>query len=233
MTAMSDDVGKASDPVYEALLRDLMRGEWADDVRLKASDLADRYDATSGAVREALLRLAAEGFVRNPPHRGFRTISSDPHSLWERANLRIALETEGARQSIEKGDLAWEANLSAAHHRLTHMETRLRDDRDRTPDSLALWSMADLGFHEALISACGSDLLMAEQRRAFMAFRLHLNSLEDDWGFRGADLVNEHGAILDAALNRDAAACEAAIRAHFDFYPETLKTRGLRVVVNG
>ena len=222
---MSDDHHTASDIVYEALLADLRSRVWSADSRLKTTDLAQRYGAASGAVREALIRLSAEGFVVNFPQRGFRTIAGSEQSIWEQANFRVAIEVEAARLSIERGDLAWEANLSAAHHRLSHLEARLPKLGAYDDETLKLWSDADLAFHEALIAACGSSVLITQQRYAFIRFRLHLTSIAEHWGFRGAALVQEHAAILDAALNRDADACAAAIRAHFDYYPNTINAR--------
>lgn len=219
---MAEEHATASDIAYRSLLGDLTEGAWPVDARLKSNELATRYGQATGAMREALIRLAAEGFVRNFPQRGFRTIASTPETVAEHAALRVAIEIEATRLALVRGDLAWEANLTAAHHRLAHLETRLRARRERGSDELRMWTDADQAFHRALISACGNEVLIEAQAQAFLRFRLHLASVASDFGFRGVDLVREHEAILEAALDRDAEACASAIRDHFGHYPRAL-----------
>lgn len=219
---MTEEYGTAPDLVYDAIIRDLAHRAWPADARLKPSELAARYGAAASSVREAMIRIAAEGFIRNFPQRGFRTIKGTPRSVSELAGLRVAIDTEATRLSIANGGLEWEANLAAAHHRLSHLETRLRRRDAPSDDELRMWTEADHYFHFALISACGSEVLIMAQRDAFNRFRIHLASVDADCGFRGAALIREHEAILEAALDRDAMACDAAIRAHFEHYPSAM-----------
>lgn len=219
---MAEEHATASDIVYRSLLADLTEGAWPVDARLKSSELADRYGQAPGAVREALIRLGAEGFVKTFPQRGFRTIASTPETVADHAALRVAIEIEATRLALARGDLAWEANLTAAHHRLAHLESRLRSRGERGTEELRMWTSADQAFHKALISACGNEVLIEAQAQAFLRFRLHLASVAADFGFRGVDLVREHEAILEAALDRDAEACASAIRDHFGHYPRAL-----------
>ncbi|MEM7670412.1 MAG: GntR family transcriptional regulator, partial [Pseudomonadota bacterium] len=110
---MMDEPSTAADLAYDAILRDLLERAWPVDARLKSTELAGRYGQASGAVREALIRLAAQGFVWSYPQLGFRTIKGTTRSVSEHAGLRVAVEVEAARLSILYGDLAWEADLTA------------------------------------------------------------------------------------------------------------------------
>lgn len=217
-----DETSTASDLAYETILRDLVEKAWPVDARLKPAELTERYQMAPGVLREALIRLSAKGFVLNYPQRGFRTIKGTTRSVSEHAQLRVLIEIEAARLAIERGDLEWEANLAASHHRLSHLETRLGRMENPSLDELRIWTEAELGFHGALIAACDSSVLLQAQRDAFIRFRLHLVSVYSGWGFRGAESVREHEAILTAALSRDAEACAAAIRTHFEHFPNEL-----------
>lgn len=219
---MSSEHSTAYDHVHAALLEDLRRGTWPADSRLKVAELASRYGTAPGVVREALIRLSAECYIAAYPQRGFRTIAGSVQSVWEHATLRSAIEIEGTRLAIARGGLSWEADLAAAHHRLSHLESRLRRMAQPDAETLMVWSDADLAFHTALIAACGSGVLIEAQRAAFLRFRLHMSSVDATSGFRGADLIDEHAAILQAALDRDAEACAKAIRVHLSHYPERL-----------
>ncbi len=205
-----------------AILRDLVERTWPAGTRLKPNEIAPRYGMTTSAVRESLIRLAAMGFVDNPPQRGYWTISGTPESVNEHAGLRTAIEIEAARLSIEYGDLAWEGDLAAAHHRLTHLEGRMTDLQNPSIQELRIWTQAEHEFHGALGAACGSSVLIAAQRDAFIRFRLHLVSVFPGWGFRGEESLREHEAIVTAALKRDPAACSEAIRTHFSHFPRAL-----------
>lgn len=203
--------------VYDRLREDLVGGRLPTGQKLQPRLLASGYAASPAALREALLRLSSEGFVRSAPQRGFSTVAPTPETVWEIAHFRVMIETEGARLSIRHGDVAWEANLTAAHHRLSHLEARMRGE-EIEPEQLRFWSGCDRAFHEALIAACGSDLLKSQHRAAFDRFKQHVIAQDRTLGFRGGELIREHADILSSALDRDADACAAALRRHFETY---------------
>src|SRR5260370_21819323 len=69
---------------------------------------------------------------------------------------RVFLEGQALRLAIERGDLAWESGVLAAHHRLAN--TPMLD-----PDTATLtdaWSEAHRDFHRVLVEACGSAWLL-------------------------------------------------------------------------
>src|SRR5690606_14410544 len=124
--------------VYDRIRDDLIAGGFVPGKKLMPQRLAPRYGASPGTLREALLRLAAEGFVDSAEQRGFRSVAPSQDTLWEIANFRILLETEGARLSIENGDVAWEEKLAAAHRRLSDLEREMGRP-EATPDQLGFW----------------------------------------------------------------------------------------------
>lgn len=217
--ARAGDAPRARSPrqLTEQLREDLIFGTWAPGERLRPQALRARYETTSSALREALIRLAGEGLVEMEEQRGFSTIRPSPETFHEVRHMRLLVECEGARLSIRRGDLEWEADLNAAHHRLAHIEQRMRG-ADDIRDYIQMWSRHDQAFHVALMAACGSDLLMREHARIYERFRMHVVAELQQWGFRGELNVEEHGAILAAALDRDAAACCEALDAHLEIY---------------
>ena len=216
---------RGSRAVVERLRDDLIFGTWPPGARLKPPSLRERYETTSSALREALIRLAGEGLVEVEEQRGFSTIRPTPETFHEVRHLRLLLECEGARLAIRNGDLEWEADLNAAHHRLAHIEQRMRGSDD-IREHIQMWSRHDQAFHVALMAACGSHLLMREHARVYERFRMHVVAELHSWGFRGALNVEEHGAILSAALDRDADACCTALDAHLAIYRSRDDTPG-------
>lgn len=186
---------------------DIIRGEFPPGSKLRTQALADRYGVSLIPMREALSRLASSGFVRAEDQRGFRVAETSTSELADITNTRLLIEKEALRRSIEFGDLTWETNLIAAHHRLTQL--RMRDAA--APGISLAWDEAHGAFHAALLAACGSKCLMSlaiELRDQTSRYR-HLSVQADQTTFAGDDQAKrrnveaEHLAILNAARNRD------------------------------
>lgn len=208
---------EAPGPVYDRLRADLIHGAFAPGMKLKPQQLKDELGCSAGVLREALVRLAGEGLVQFQAQRGFRTILPTQQAFFEIAHLRTLIETEGARLSVLNGDMEWEANLSAAHHKLAHLEERMRCTED-IAGLLEIWTRYEWDFHQALIAACGSVLLQGLHQQIFDKFRLYSVVETSSFGFRGAVTIREHQQVVEAALARDPARCTRAIEAHFQIY---------------
>ena len=200
--------------IYADLQRKLITSQLRPAEKLKPAELQHQYGCSANTVREALLRLSMIGLVDFENQRGFRVADVSAQRRQDVARFRILLEQEGAVLSMQRGGVAWESRLSAAHHKLKHIETQLsRDGLIET--HMALWSDAEREFHETLISACGSDMLRATYENVYLQFRQQMIGLEPNFSpayFTG--IIGEHQAILDAALARAPEPCRKAIEAH-------------------
>jgi DNA-binding GntR family transcriptional regulator len=199
--------------IFEDLRKRLIRGSFAYGSKLRAESLRQDYDCSASTVREALFRLSTLGLVDFQEQRGFRMPERSLERQHDITQMRILLESEGACRSIRQGGVAWEARLTAAHHQLSHIETRMsgKGAVDELPD---LWMQAELEFHQTLISASGSDLLRQMHMMVYHQFRQQL--IVVDRGFENlADNIAQHRAILEAAIAGDEARVRAAIEAHF------------------
>jgi DNA-binding GntR family transcriptional regulator len=75
------------------------------------------------------------------------------------------------------------------------------------------WKRYDWEFHQALISACGSKMLMDTHAAIFDKYlRYQMISLT----FRGQVAADEHRQMRDAALARDAAGAQKVLRKHVE-----------------
>jgi len=220
-------VGADSDEqvsIYGDVSERLAVGEFAPGARLKADTLRKEYGVSASTMREVLFRLACGGFVNFEEQRGFSVPPASLERLFEVRHLRIVVETEGARLAIERGDMEWEARLNAAHHKLAHIEFKMRD-AERLRENIAIWTRFDWEFHETLVSAAGSELLTETLKGLFLKYRQRLVAFVVDYGFRRGT-VDEHKAILDAALARDANRCAVAIRGHYAFLDRIVNAAG-------
>lgn len=180
---------------YEQIKADVTGGVFEPDQRLRIEDLRKTYGTGASPLREALSRLAAEGFVVSIGQRGFRVPSVSLDDLRDITNTRILVETEALAQSIAHGDEEWEVGVVASFHRLTKVET---GDRPAFAD----WEIRNKQFHDALLSACPSRWLlrfhetMYDQHRRYRAISIQASNTR-------RDVHHEHEGIKDAALARD------------------------------
>lgn len=167
--------------------------------RLRVEALRERYGMGTSPIREALMRLEAEGLVELEQNKGFRVSEVSHENLVDLMRTRIEIETIALRWSLEKGGVEWEANLLSAFHRLSR-QTKI--DRNN-PDAISEdWSREHAAFHAALVSACGSPTLMSIRARLFeQADRYVALSIMSNGPLR--DDVAEHRQLMRAALNRE------------------------------
>ena len=204
---------KSETDIFEDLRNRLIRGAFEYGSRLRAESLKKDYDCSASTVREVLFRLSTLGLVDFQEQRGFRMPERSLERQHDITQMRIMLESEGACRSIRLGGVAWEARLTAAHHQLSHIESRMSGMGPvaELPD---LWMKAELEFHQTLISACGSELLQQMHMGVYHQFRQQL--LDVDRGFENlAENIVQHKTILDAAVAGDETGVRQAVHDHF------------------
>lgn len=198
--------------VYMRLKRDIINGELRPGSKLKIRDLCQKLDVGLSPVREALSRLSTEGFVKQIDQRGFSVATIDEAGLADLMRARCWLNEVGLRQSIERGGPDWEERVLIAHHHLTRAPNAPpgSDNVVRSPE----WSAAHLRFHQALISASGSDWLSSFCEQLHEAMERYRHVSRSGRTRESADA--EHRAIMEAALDRDAPRAVALLMDHFE-----------------
>jgi len=194
--------------IWRRLRNDILAGRLPPLQKLKLEALRGLYGGSVSTLREVLNRLATEGLVLAEGQRGFEVAPISPVNLQELAELRMLLEGRALDDSFAQGDVAWEARVVAAYHKLASMEERMR--RNENSDVLR-WKRYDWEFHQALIGACGSRVLMQLHGAVFDKYlRYQMIALS----FRGDIAAAEHRALLDAALARDTASARNVLERH-------------------
>jgi len=198
-----------SDRVYAALRAAVLHGEFAPRQALKPQELAIRHGVSLAVVREALLRLVGEGLADRLPNRGF-TVPATGADRWQRiAEARAVIEPATLRMAIERGDLEWEANVRAAHHRLAGTPPFETADDPHYSDA---WAEAHRRFHRALLEGCGNEVLLETFDRLWTD-----SELARRWSALNnpdRDAVAEHRAIEEAALARNTDLAADLLRRH-------------------
>jgi GntR family carbon starvation induced transcriptional regulator len=196
------------DLVYARIRADILFGHLTPGERLRLDEASRRYGASVGTMRESLSRLASEGLVVAEGQRGFEVAPATPSEFREVAALRLLLEAHAISLSFAAGDLDWESRVVAALHKLSTLENRMLA---RTETDLTQIRQADRDFHRALISACGSRVLMETYASVHDRYLRYLTIAVI---FRGEIAVREHAELLDCALKRDARRAAEILKLH-------------------
>jgi DNA-binding GntR family transcriptional regulator len=204
-------VSTMASSVYNQLREELLHGRIKPDSKLRVEWAVQRFGAGASPVREALNRLASEGFLDRRDQRGFFVAPITLDELEELTRTRCWLEERALRESIANRTVEWEEALVLALHRLTRVPRRLPGGDAYNPD----WEVRHRAFHAALISACRSRPLMAFcSQLADRAFRYRQLAREGLGAPR--DELTEHKAIATAAVDGDAdTAVESLMRHYF------------------
>jgi len=198
--------------VFRRLRSDIIACRLMPNARLRVEALRDRYRVGGSPIREALMRLEAEGLVTLEQNKGFRVSPVSKAHLIDLMRTRIEIECIALRWSIEKGGVAWEADLVAAFHRLTHLK---KVERSTGVDVNSEWVKEHRNFHAALVAGCGSPRLMAIRDNLFaQAERYFALSIVSKVSARNDK--GEHEQIMRAALARYAPRATQLLTDHID-----------------
>ena len=207
ITPPSASIGEMA---YRRIRADIVFGRLAPGQKLKLEVLREAYGTSVSTLRELLNRLASEGLVEAEGQKGFMVSPVSATNLREIAAMRLLLEGHALAQSFEAGDMEWEGRVVAAHHKLAQMERRMLDQDRADPE---LWKRYDWEFHHALISACGSQVLMDNHAAIYDKYlRYQMVAVI----FRGEIAAQEHRLLLDCAMRRDIAQATSILATHVD-----------------
>jgi DNA-binding GntR family transcriptional regulator len=198
--------GETVTHIVAQLRDDILTRRAAPGERLVENDLTNRFGVSRGPIREALRRLAAEGFIEHAPNRGavVRRLSlQDVHELFQ---IRAELEALAARTAASAAaDPSKRALFEAAI-------APIYQDKRRDPCD---YLIENADFHAAIMELAGNRQLRD------LSLRLHLPLIMA----QVADALTppaleaslrEHRALAAAILAQDAAGADTAMRAHLD-----------------
>jgi len=200
-----DPVGEAA---YRRVRADIVYGRLAPGQKLTLERMRGAYGPAVSTLREIFSGLASEGLVTAEGARGFEVAPISPDNLREIAAMRQLLECHALRSSFEAGDVEWEGRVVAAHHKLGTLEKRMASGDRSHQEALRSY---DWAFHNALISACGSRVLLEMHAGLYDKYLRYL-MLADV--FRGEPVAEEHRKLLRFALARDWRSAQATTITH-------------------
>ncbi|WP_326640700.1 GntR family transcriptional regulator [Streptosporangium sp. NBC_01755] len=141
------------DQVYGELRRRLMLGEFAIRTRLVEERVASLLGVSRTPVREALVRLLADGLVERGSDGGYYVAQPDLSDLRDLYELRITLELRGISRALDANVQGHDAAI------LEPLRDQWRAMRDDQPEPDPQFVLMDEDFHITMSRASGNAAL--------------------------------------------------------------------------
>ena len=206
---------------YRRLREDILFNNLKPDEKLKIDNLRDRYAIGPTPIREALNLLTSDGLVERIDQRGFRVAGATLEKFKDIQAMRCWLEERALRESIAAATIAWEEAIVLTYHRLSRVE-RVRSEPDFLPS--VEWEMFHRQFHMELIANCSSPTLLRFCEQLY-DLNIRYRYIAMPKSYPNCRLGDEHRAIMDAAISRDADKAVALLLEHYQVSRTFLEER--------
>ncbi|MBZ6078242.1 GntR family transcriptional regulator [Microvirga puerhi] len=208
-------IGKPGETLTETLFRTLLEmiisGYFEEGFRLYPERLAEHFGVSLTPVREALMRLAAEGFIEAVQRRGFHVRQPDAKQVIELWQVRQGLELTAGEILIDRL-LSGEVSADC----LAELE-EIQSVLDTTWQTISHGEKLELNsaFHNKIVELSGNRMLGSVYRGIQMqVLGAWVQRGLTSWRERMMDEAQEHHAILDALRAKDRIAYAKATRRH-------------------
>ncbi|ODT88928.1 FCD domain-containing protein [Phenylobacterium sp. SCN 70-31] len=200
LEALTPELPGPTDKAAFWLQRDIVRGVFQPDERLKVEQLTKFYKVGHSPIREAILLLSSTGLVVHEHQKGYRVAPVSVADYIDVVDAYKAVYQLVLFKSVERGDQAWEERVVVMLHRTMKVRKVLPDG---DPLARELWQRAYKALHRELLSGSGSPVL--ERIFANLGDRAerYLNLYADFETDRERDHHAEHREIVDALIARD------------------------------
>jgi DNA-binding GntR family transcriptional regulator len=191
---------------YTELKRRLLLGEFPVNIRLGEERLAGELRVSRTPVREALMRLLAEGIVVRAIDGGYMPSVPDVALMRHLYETRIGLELQALHRPARHG----------ARHDHETLEV-LRDEwlalRDDNPEADPSFVMLDESFHVTLAESAGNPVIADHLRQ--VNDRIRIVRMQDFLKHGRIDeTIAEHLGIVEAVLLGDLLDAERRFALH-------------------
>ena len=207
---MSEAKPRLADKAYRAILQGLFDRTIPAGVKLSQGWLIETLGLTAQPLRDALRSLEMEGLVKIYPRSSISFVKADTDLAVSTYQFRSLIERAGARALAEGGDAGAMRELAKQHLSLL----KRLEKGDFGPAEEAELNRLEESLHGMLVSALRNPLIETTARRVHKYFLLVRQERLVTKPLAVATL-QEHLALIEAALSRDPDEAESALASHF------------------
>jgi DNA-binding GntR family transcriptional regulator len=205
-----DSAGTATKPppaaerVYTFVKEAVLERRYEGGTLLNEGELAEAVSVSRTPVREALLRLEAEGLLKLYPKKGALVLPVSAQEIADVVETRLLVELHAVTKVVP-----------APARLIVRLEELLEEQRGhQAAGDLAAFALADRCFHAEIVRASGNRILthLYDQLRD-RQLRMGVATMHAEPD-RIAKNIAEHTEILDALRGGDARSASALVERH-------------------
>jgi DNA-binding GntR family transcriptional regulator len=195
----------AAERVYAHVKSAVLDRRYEGGTLLTEGDLAEAVGVSRTPVREALLRLEAEGLLKLYPKKGALVLPVSAQEIADVVETRLLVEQHAVRKLVGAVPAAL----------IVRLEESLAEQREHAASGdLGAFAVADRGFHAEIVRAAGNRMLaqIYDQLRD-RQLRMGVAMMHAEPS-RAAKSITEHAEILEALRSGDARAADDVVGRH-------------------
>ncbi|RNF94887.1 GntR family transcriptional regulator [Streptomyces botrytidirepellens] len=197
----------AAERVYTHVKQAVLERRYEGGTLLSEGELAEAVGVSRTPVREALLRLEAEGLLKLYPKKGALVLPVSAQEIADVVETRLLVEQHAVAKVVPAG-----AQL------LARLEELLEEQKGHAATGdLAAFAAADRCFHAEIVRAAGNTILAQlydQLRDRQLRMGVATMHAEPD---RIAKNITEHTEILDALRAGDAISATGFVQRHISW----------------
>jgi DNA-binding GntR family transcriptional regulator len=218
LTRISGQVRLLKERAYEVLRQAIISLELRPEEPLTERSLSERLGVSKSPIRDALIQLEQERFVRSTPFKGFEVAPLTPEYLRHNFQFREALELYAVEHFVEHYHEGTRIALRRNHEEVGELLAR--------GDAEGAYRHNRL--HQILQDSIDNPILLTA-RRVLEGHLRRIHNVASMISGRMAKTHQEHEAILRAIEQREPELARRAMRAHIkSLLEETLASEELR-----
>ena len=217
-----DEPASLRDRVYVDLGKKLMNGEIDHRTRLVESQLCDTLNVSRTPLREALVRLHADGMLERRAD-GYYPVALDIAGVRDLYELRITIELRGITRILETEELSYDKD------RLALLAAQWRKLEADPPAAEADMVLLDESFHIELSVASGNMAMVSALDNINRRIRL-IRMYDYVTPERVTATIDEHLEIVGLLLDDQLEAGRKALHEHVGVSFEVVERRALRAL---
>jgi DNA-binding GntR family transcriptional regulator len=222
VTLAVDEPESLRDRVYVDLGKRLMSGEIDTRTRLVESQLCDVLNVSRTPLREALVRLHADGMLERRQD-GYYPVALDIAGVRDLYELRITIELRGISRILENEELSYDKD------RLALLRSEWKELEASPPPAEADMVLLDESFHIELSRASGNLAMVTTLDNLNRRIRL-IRMYDFITAERVTATIAEHLEIVELLLDDQFEAGRKALHNHVGASFEVVERRAIRAL---
>lgn len=204
----TQSAGSARERAYQAVRTGILNGDFAPGQFIEEALACELAGVSRSPVREALNRLAAEGFLELHPRRGALVRMLSATEIRDLFEVRLMVESHAVSRICREGRTVPDEMAAIC----------TRHEAVSATDMLACTEL-NRQFHQALVAAAGNVVLL----QVFNSLEANLTriamlSLQSGLG-KTETIEREHRSLIDALTRHDEAAALGLLKQHLQPLP--------------